>query len=110
MKVMIILMLSILPLLPSFSHGESAECSLENSDSKSNYFVGNKELVGKLAEIYVEDRYGKDNAMREKPYHISDKGNFWQVSGNIDPNATGCVFVIKIDKVNGRIISFTHGK
>lgn len=49
MKVMIILMLSILPLLPSFSHGESAECSLENSDSKSNYFVGNKELVGKLA-------------------------------------------------------------
>ena len=67
MKVMIILMLSILPLLPSFSHGESAECSLENSDSKSNYFVGNKELVGKLAEIYVEDRYGKDNAMREKP-------------------------------------------
>ena len=48
MKVMIILMLSILPLLPSFSHGESAECSLENSDSKSNYFVGNKELVGKL--------------------------------------------------------------
>ena len=43
MKVMIILMLSILPLLPSFSHGESAECSLENSDSKSNYFVGNKE-------------------------------------------------------------------
>ncbi|HCX4790108.1 TPA: hypothetical protein OZT32_004449, partial [Escherichia coli] len=56
------------------------------------------------------DRYGKDNAMREKPYHISDKGNFWQVSGNIGPNATGGVFVIKIDKVNGRIISFTHGK
>ncbi|HFU4024252.1 NTF2 fold immunity protein [Escherichia coli] len=28
----------------------------------------------------------------------------------MDPNATGGVFVIKIDKVNGRIISFTHGK
>ncbi len=39
MKVMIILMLSILPLLPSFSHGESAECSLENSGDAANLLI-----------------------------------------------------------------------
>lgn len=63
MKVMIILMLLIFLLLLSFFYGELVECFFENLDSKSNYFVGNKELVGKLVEIYVEDCYGKDNVM-----------------------------------------------
>lgn len=100
----------MLSLLSGFSHGKSVECYSEAGNNKVNYVAGNELIAERLAEIYVEDRYGKDNAQREKPYHISDKGNFWQVSGNIDPNATGGVFVIEIDKVNGRIISFTHGK
>ncbi|HCL5075099.1 TPA: hypothetical protein N3A50_004566 [Salmonella enterica subsp. salamae serovar 30:g,m,s:e,n,x] len=99
--------LLIFLLLSSISYGKLNECFSEN---KNNYFVGNEEVVRKLTEIYVEDRYGKEHAQREKPYNISDKGDFWQVSGSIDPNATGGVFLIEIDKVNGRIISFTHGK
>ncbi|UGS39952.1 NTF2 fold immunity protein [Pseudocitrobacter corydidari] len=110
MEIILELKPIIFLLLSLFSHGESVECFSKSTDVSKDYLVANKELVQKLAEVYVEERYGKNNAQREKPYHISDEGKFWQVNGNIKPNTTGGVFVIKIDKLDGRVISFTHGK
>ncbi|EFB7642809.1 hypothetical protein E4I92_14365 [Escherichia coli] len=95
---------------PAISQESANPCYSENKNYEGKYLINNEEMVKKLTEIYVTERYGKDSAQREKPYNISNKEGAWQISGSIDPNATGGVFMIEIDKTNGRIISFTHGK
>lgn len=73
--------------------------------------VKNKNIALDLAEIYVKNRYGKEASEEEKPYRITDLPTNWVVEGTIESDKiAGGVFIIEINKDDGRILNFGHSK
>ncbi|MBA3113284.1 hypothetical protein CBX57_018275 [Salmonella enterica] len=73
--------------------------------------VKNKGIASDLAEIYVSHRYGKQASEEEKPYKITELPTSWLVEGTIGSDKiAGGVFIIEINKNDGRILNFGHGR
>jgi hypothetical protein len=54
--------------------------------------------------------YGQENIERQKPFRASLSGDVWIVEGSLAPEYVGGVAVVKISKIDGRIVSVAHGK
>lgn len=73
--------------------------------------VKNDEMAVQLAEVYVVYRYGKKLAEEEKPYLVEELSDSWVVKGaDLPSDAAGGVFIIEINKKDGRVLNFIHGK
>ncbi|WP_347253863.1 YbbC/YhhH family protein [Leminorella grimontii] len=70
----------------------------------------NAGMAVELAEIYVMHVYGKECVEKERPFYVTDKGRYWRIEGYLPPDMTGGVFLIEIDKENGRVMTLSHGK
>lgn len=73
--------------------------------------VKNKNVALDLAEVYVKNRYGKEASEEEKPYKITELPTSWVVEGTIESDKiAGGVFIIEINKDDGRILNFGHSR
>lgn len=70
----------------------------------------NAGMAVELAEIYVTHVYGKACVEKERPFYVTDKGHYWRIEGYLPSDMTGGVFLIEIDKENGRVMTLSHGK
>lgn len=73
--------------------------------------VKSHKMAMDIAEIYVSYRYGKKYAEEEKPYKVTEFITSWVVEGTMKSDKiAGGVFVIEINKNDGKILNFGHGK
>ncbi|MGQ3850938.1 NTF2 fold immunity protein [Pseudomonas capsici] len=63
----------------------------------------------KIGGVIAEVLYGKERSEKQKPYTARLDGDLWVVKGTLHYNKGG-VFEIKINKFDGAVINFAHGK
>ena len=63
-----------------------------------------------IAESILFGIYGESNIIKQKPYDIYHINNYWILSGTLQKNMVGGVFLIIIDDRNSQVIKITHGK
>ncbi|EAR9306882.1 hypothetical protein FNI11_22485 [Salmonella enterica subsp. salamae] len=73
--------------------------------------VGNQIIAEELAFVYVKNIYGKDEAIEQKPYRITENNNSWLIKGRIISDDCTCGnFVIRIAKKDGAVKEIYHTK
>jgi NTF2 fold immunity protein len=91
---------------------------LSQEAPKRNY-VPNSETAVAIAEAVFIPIYGKKQIESERPFTVSLKDDVWTVAGTLycrdgkpqtgtAPSCDGGVAVVKISKLDARIISLTH--
>ncbi len=82
-------------------------------------YVPDSTTAVKIAEAVLTSVYGKDQIASEQPFNAKLKDGIWTVSGTvrcpddkggISTQCDGGVAVVRISKVDARIISMTHYK
>jgi hypothetical protein len=80
-------------------------------------FVPDSVTAVKIAEAVLAPVYGEKQIESEEPFTAKIKADIWTVSGTlhcpdgkggITTNCVGGVVVVKISKINGRIVSMIH--
>ena len=85
-------------------HGNEEKYTVKN-------LIKNKKIALDIAEVYVKNRYGKEASEEEKPYKITELPTSWVVEGTIKSDKiAGGVFIIEINKDDGRILNFGHSR
>jgi len=71
----------------------------------------NKEVAIKLAEIILENKYGK-KVLKQKPWRVSENKDSYKITGSFhgELGAKGGVAEIVISKSDARVLSIIHGK
>ncbi|EEM2500446.1 TPA: hypothetical protein GND40_000501 [Salmonella enterica subsp. indica] len=73
--------------------------------------VGNQIIAEELAFVYVKNIYGKDTAIEQKPYRITESKNSWLIKGRIISDDCTCGnFIIRISKKDGAVKETYHTK
>ncbi|EKT7570204.1 Uncharacterised protein [Salmonella enterica subsp. salamae] len=73
--------------------------------------VENQIIAEELAFVYVKNIYGKDEAIEQKPYRITENKNSWLIKGRIISDDCTCGnFVISIAKKDGAVKEIYHTK
>ena len=78
--------------------------------------LSEKEAIA-IAEIILVKIYG-ERVLKQRPWIVSDKGDFYKINGTFHQSksedgsivAVGGVAEIEIDKRNGAVRHFMHGK
>jgi hypothetical protein len=68
--------------------------------------VTTAELAIKIAELFCEARFGKEDLERQRPFVATDKGSYWRVEGSWNRDGKiegGAEFYASIEKRDGRI-------
>ena len=80
---------------------------------KSGYVPDSATAV-KIAEAVLVPVYGEKQTLAERPFTATLKEDVWTIEGTLHcPDGSGCfggVAIVQISKLDGRIISMTHGK
>ena len=84
-------------------------------------YVPDKETAVKIAEAVLTPIYSKKLIESEEPFEASLKGDMWTVTGTLrcpdgkgglatTPQCRGGVAVVRISKLDARVISMEHGR
>ena len=123
-NILMILALLISTFYTSEVNGQSKTDSLARSILKAsltdkslhNVLNYNKAIIKDsttavaTAEPILFGIYGKDNILRQKPYHIYHVDNHWIISGSLPKGSLGGTFLIIFNDRNCKIVRLTHGK
>ena len=63
----------------------------------------------KIAELILVKIYGKD-VLKQRPWNIFDNGSTYEIRGTFNKLGFGGVAKIIINKSNGQILYYVHGK
>jgi hypothetical protein len=73
--------------------------------------VGEQAIAEELAFVYIKNIYGKDVAIEQKPYRVTNEKNSWLIKGRIISDDCTCGnFVIRIAKKDGAVKEIYHTK
>jgi hypothetical protein len=78
--------------------------------AKGEHCVPDEATAVRDAEAALIPIYGRKHIESEWPFTAKLTGNVWKVSGYLPPNMDGGVAEIWIDKRNGLILRYIHGK
>ena len=84
---------------PAFSRG-----------SDRSHPVSDEQTAVQVAESVLRPIYGRKQIESERPFKARLEGDIWTVSGNLPPGWVGGVAVVRINRLNGRVLSVEHGK
>ncbi|MDH3069428.1 NTF2 fold immunity protein [Akkermansia sp. N21169] len=88
-------------------HGNRA-ATTERKPVVRNLNLREKTAV-KLAEVILESVYG-ENVLNQRPWNVTDLGESFRIVGTFHGDGVGGVAEIVINKADGKVISYTHGK
>jgi hypothetical protein len=78
--------------------------------AKDQHSVPDEATAIRVAEKALISIYGRKQIESERPFTAKLNGNVWEVTGYLPPGWDGGVAQIWIDKRNGRILRYIHGK
>lgn len=90
---------------------EALQISLQGAQSihPKNGFVPDESTAIQIAEAAVKAQYGDKTVSNEQPFHARLYGETWIVKGTLHPQgALGGTAVVKISKLDGKILFMTH--
>lgn len=90
---------------------EALQISLKGVKSihPRNGFVPDESTAIQIAEAVATAQYGDKTISGEKPFHARLYGDTWIVKGTLHPQGSlGGTAVIKLSKLDGRILFMTH--
>ena len=100
-------LVAILPVKAVMSMSSDEEYSVLLHDITRGGIVNNPTTALKISEILIEDIYGEDELLMQRPFKVEDKGDRWLIIGTPDRSkeieGPGPARVI-INKKDGRII------
>ena len=85
------------------------DLSLKTIDLKRYPICSSPDMAAKMAEMVFLKVYGK-KVLKERPWHITDMGDSYIVTGSLEEGFIGGVAQLKILKENGAVILYLHGK
>lgn len=88
-------------------HGNRA-ATTERKPVVRNLNLREKTAV-KLAEVILESVYG-ENVLNQRPWNVTDLGESFRIVGTFHGDGVDGVAEIVINKADGKVISYTHGK
>ena len=90
---------------------QALEMSLKGAKSihPKNGFVPDEATAIKIADAAAVAQYGESIISKERPFRTRLYGDTWIVKGTLHPpGALGGTAVIKVSKIDGRILFMTH--
>jgi len=90
---------------------KALEISLKGAKSvrPKNGFVPNESTAVKIGEATAITQYGEKPIAEERPFRARLYGDTWIVKGTLHPQgASGGTAVIKVSKLDGRILFMIH--
>jgi NTF2 fold immunity protein len=90
---------------------EALEISLKGARSihPKNGFVPDESTAIQIAEAAARAQYGDKTISGEQPFHARLYGETWIAKGTLHPQgALGGTAVVKISKLDGKILFMTH--
>ena len=90
---------------------EALQISLKTAKSvlPKDGFVPDEATASVIGEAVAIAHYGRDEIVKEEPFHARLYGDVWLVHGTLHPQgAYGGTAVIKVGKNDGRILFLTH--
>jgi hypothetical protein len=90
---------------------EALQVSLKGAKSlrPKNGFAPDESTAIQIAEAAASAQYGDKTISEEKPFHARLYGDTWIVKGTLHPQgALGGTAVVKLSKLDGRILFMTH--
>lgn len=90
---------------------EALQISLKGARSihPKNGFVPDESTAIQIAQAVATAEYGEKTISREQPFHARLYGETWIVKGTLHPQgALGGTAVVKISKLDGKILFMTH--
>ena len=85
------------------------DSSLKTIDLKKHPICSSPNMAAKMAEIVFVNVYG-EKVLAERPWHVTDMGDSYVVTGTLGEGLLGGVAQLKIMKENGAVILYLHGK
>ena len=90
----------------AFSNDTKSKCSEKNMYIDLNI---NKETAIKIAEAIFEQLYGP-KVLEQRPWNIFDNGSTYEIRGTFNKQGCGGVAKIIINKSDGQVLYYMHGK
>jgi hypothetical protein len=90
---------------------EALQISLKGARSihPKNGFVPDESTAIQIAQAAATAQYGETTVSGEQPFHARLYGETWIVKGTLHPQgALGGTAVVKISKLDGKILFMTH--
>ena len=78
-------------------------------DLKKRPVCNTPKMAAKMAETVFVNVYG-EKVLAERPWHVTDMGDSYAVTGSLEEGFLGGVAQLKIMKENGAVILYLHGK
>lgn len=85
------------------------DSSLKTIDLKRYPICNSSDVAAQMAEIVFVKAYG-EKVLKERPWHVTDMGDSYAVTGSLEEGFLGGVAQLKIMKENGAIVLYLHGK
>jgi hypothetical protein len=88
----------------------------QNASGRSGYipqngFVPDERTAVAIAEAVLSPIYGADSIQKERPFHATLAGGVWTVMGTMpNGNDVGGVAILKLNKMDARVLYVLHGK
>jgi hypothetical protein len=71
--------------------------------------VPNEKTAASIAEAILIPIYGDKQIQSEKPFRVTLQDNIWLIEGALpDPPEPRGNFVLRLSKVNGKVLFITH--
>jgi hypothetical protein len=72
--------------------------------------VPDEKTAANIAEAVLIPIYGEKQIQGEKPFKVSIKNNIWLIEGVLDPPAPGGTFVLRLSKLDGKVLFISHSQ
>jgi hypothetical protein len=72
--------------------------------------VPDEKTAASIAEAVLIPIYGDKQIRAQKPFKVSLKNNIWLIEGVLDPPAPAGTFVLRLSKVNGKVLFISHSQ
>jgi hypothetical protein len=72
--------------------------------------VPDEKAAATIAEAVLTPIYGEKQIQGQKPFKVSLKDNIWLIEGVNDPPAPAGTFVLRLSKVDGRVLFISHSQ
>ncbi len=90
---------------------EALDISLKHAKSvhPKNGFVPDEPTALKIADAVAVGQFGEQRISRERPFFARLRGDIWTVQGTLHPEgADGGTAVVKLSKIDGRVLFVVH--
>jgi hypothetical protein len=90
---------------------EALDISLKTSKTMhpKNGFVPDEATAVKIGEAVAVAQYGEQRISRERPFRARLREDVWTVMGTLHPEGVfGGTAVVKLSKLDGRVLFLTH--